>query len=448
MRMLAACAGALLAAAAAASGGEPAASFTTKPAASGTGEKTTVAFAVSGKTDVEVAILDAKGEVVRHLAAGVLGAENPPPAPLKAGLAQSLEWDGKDDYGRQVSGVSVQVSGAQPDTRNLTPDTSFQVRVRLGMGAKLDKIVGGDPCAFWTDSSGQGDHAQWRITGLEAKSDGNVYVLGTITSTGLPALRQYDARGNYRRTVFPPPAGKPLDDVKGWGVNVREDGTYVLRASYGWCTDVPQWGALCGGNGGGRTWTGGLLATPDSGTLCIAKPLSEPNGRAQNETMTVGTDSTVKGQGRVVDAQPVPQELCKALYSACPPDGKTQYLSGFRADGQVWKVDLATRKASAFFALDEKELAAKRGAIGHRTTNPHAALQGLATDAEGRLVDAGDGLLTPGHNDGLYPVLFDFGDNIHNAGLVEEARRCLNNIVAKYPKTEWAGKAREELGRL
>jgi hypothetical protein len=352
----------------AACGAEPAVSFATKPTASKAGEKVTISFAASGKTDVEVAVLDAKGEVVRHLAAGVMGGETPPPAPLKAGLSQSLEWDGRDDYG-------------QPPPSTLHPQP-FSVRVRIGMGAKLDKIVGGDPYQFWSAHSGQGDHNQYRVTGLEAKSDGNVYVLGNATLFGLPVLRQYDARGNYRRTIFPPPAGKPVEDVKGWGVIARADGTYTLQANYGWGSFVPQWGAL--GGGGDGAWVGGLIATPESGTLCIAMPL-RPERETFNRTMTIGTDSTVRRQGCVVDGQPVPQQLCKELFSACAPDGKSQYLSGFEPDGQVWKVDLASRKASVFFALDEKELAANRGVIGHASTNPHAALQGVATDSEGHV---------------------------------------------------------------
>ena len=44
---------------------------------------------------------DAAGRVIRHLVAGVLG-ENPPP-PLKAGsLRQEILWDGRDDLGQPV----------------------------------------------------------------------------------------------------------------------------------------------------------------------------------------------------------------------------------------------------------------------------------------------------------------------------------------------------------
>ena len=191
--------------------GEPPAAFSAKPAVSGAGGKVTVSFALSGRSDVEVAILDARGAVVRHLAAGVLGAENPPPAPLKPGLSQSLEWDGKDDYGQ-----------LPPSTVHPPP---FSLRVRLGMGVKLDRIAGGDPYAFYSKDMGQGDHARWGITGLEAKPDGNVYLMGNVNNYGPVAIRQYDVLGNFRRTVYPPPAGKPVEAVKGWGVNISADGT-------------------------------------------------------------------------------------------------------------------------------------------------------------------------------------------------------------------------------
>src|SRR4051812_14832988 len=57
-----------------------------------------IAFAASEPTDCAVAIADAQGKIVRHLAAGVLGANAP--APLhKDVLRQTLTWDGHDDRG-------------------------------------------------------------------------------------------------------------------------------------------------------------------------------------------------------------------------------------------------------------------------------------------------------------------------------------------------------------
>src|SRR5262245_13174332 len=93
------------------------------PVAKKSGDKTTISFAVSEAADVEVAVLDADGNVVRHLAAGVLGAKNPPPEPLKEGLSQSIEWDGRDDSGKPV------------------PAGQFKVRVRAGMTPTFGRII-------------------------------------------------------------------------------------------------------------------------------------------------------------------------------------------------------------------------------------------------------------------------------------------------------------------
>jgi flagellar hook assembly protein FlgD len=91
------------------------AAFTQGPQAAMQNGKITITFAVDVSTDVEVAILDASSSIVRHLASGVLGGQNDPPEPLQPGLSQSLEWDGKDDYG------------------NWATDGPYRVRVRLGL---------------------------------------------------------------------------------------------------------------------------------------------------------------------------------------------------------------------------------------------------------------------------------------------------------------------------
>jgi hypothetical protein len=136
----------------------------------------TIKFALSAGADVEVAVLNAEGRVVRHLAAGVLGGENPPPAPLKGGLEQSIEWDGLDDYRHRAEGGP------------------FSVRVRAGMSVKLEQIAGGSPYLYFL--GGHGDHNRWGITGVELKSDGKVYVAGHSSALGPVAIRQYDIDGN------------------------------------------------------------------------------------------------------------------------------------------------------------------------------------------------------------------------------------------------------------
>jgi len=106
-------------------GGQPAAGeklkFTVGPTATKAGAKVKIRFSVSAPTDIAVYIENARGEVIRHLVAGVLGKNAPPP--LKPGLSQELEWDGKANYGKPATGGP------------------FKVRVGLGLGTKYDRVV-------------------------------------------------------------------------------------------------------------------------------------------------------------------------------------------------------------------------------------------------------------------------------------------------------------------
>jgi DNA-binding beta-propeller fold protein YncE len=362
-------------------GGE--AKFSSGPTASKAGGKTVISFTLSANTDVEVAILDSKGKVVCHLAAGVLGAKTPPSAPLKSGLSQKLEWDGKDDFGQAAKGGS------------------FKVRVRAGMGVKLEKIVGGDPYAFYSQQSGQGDHFQWKMAGVEAKSDGKVYVMGNTTFYGAQVIRQYDAVGNYIKTVFPPPAGKPLEEVRGWGVNVRADGSFTLR-------NGNNWQSSCMGNTPIAVNYGklvaDLVATPKKDKLALRI------GSRFIETDTNGTLKACNPRPFFGGATMPKRGLRGPCYTALSPDKKHLYVSGphscrlmerhvrvlsvdttgFWRDGQVWKMDLATRKMTVFFALDEKKVIGnvktRAGTIGdHNYISPASAFHGVAVDPQGRV---------------------------------------------------------------
>ncbi|HET6428998.1 MAG TPA: hypothetical protein VFJ30_11335, partial [Phycisphaerae bacterium] len=161
--------------------------FLAAPAAERQGATVEVSFAVSAATDVEVAVLRG-GRVVRHLAAGVLGGENPPPAPLKSGLRQGLTWDGRDDLGRAVP----------------QGPAGCTVRVRLGNGVAFDGLIGGDPYTFG------------RIVGIACDEDGNVYLLGFFGEINQDhlSLRVFDPRGRYLREIMPFPADLPPEAVK------------------------------------------------------------------------------------------------------------------------------------------------------------------------------------------------------------------------------------------
>jgi DNA-binding beta-propeller fold protein YncE len=154
--------------------------FTTKPTASKADGKVKISFTVSVPTDVEVAVLNAKGEVVRHLAAGVLGGKKAPPPPLKPGLSQALEWDMKDDRGKPAAGGP------------------FKVRVRAGTGAKFGRVIGFDPYRMPT------------VAGLATDDKGFLYVqyhpLYNVAGWSPDCIRVFDSAGKYVKTIWPPPA--------------------------------------------------------------------------------------------------------------------------------------------------------------------------------------------------------------------------------------------------
>jgi hypothetical protein len=178
--------------------------FTAKPTVTKSGEQFAVNFAVSAPTDVEVAVLDAKGKVVRHLAAGVLGPSAP--APLKPNsLAQSLAWDGKDDLGSGVWG-----SGS-----------SLRIRVRIGMKPEFDGFLLFNPSATGTISAlAVGPQGHVYLFHRDATANGNM---------GGDKLKVIDRDGRARRTLIPMNAALPVERLKPLGVFQTEEGRVVPR---------------------------------------------------------------------------------------------------------------------------------------------------------------------------------------------------------------------------
>ncbi len=154
-----------------------------------------VSFTLGRCGDVEVAVLDGKGKVVRHLAAGVLGGAKPPPAPLQPGFSQKLTWDGKDDDGAKA------VNGP------------FSFRVRAGTQVVLGKFLGSSPY------TGQIVGMPYRapVNGVVSDDQGRLYILmmsavGSHGNSGMWPwhLRQFDDQGKYLQTMLPyPPSTKP-----------------------------------------------------------------------------------------------------------------------------------------------------------------------------------------------------------------------------------------------
>lgn len=168
-----------------------------------------IAFAVSAPVDVTVRIVDAKGEVVRHLACGMVGLENAAKPFAPKSLAQKLAWDGNDDAGKPVLAGS-------------------KVVIALGTRAKFDKFVLSNPDGF-----GNLGNANWSAPGAIAVGPkGELFVVeqyGVHYST----MRVFDREGKYLRTVWPLSMDKPREVLEPFLA-----GTMTI-----WPADVAPWNA-------------------------------------------------------------------------------------------------------------------------------------------------------------------------------------------------------------
>ena len=160
----------------------------------------TVSFEVRRATDVAVAVADAKGHVVRHLAAGVLGPNAPEPL-AKGTLAQTLTWDGRDDWGGPAKGGP------------------FTVRVGLGLTTAPAGSIFDDPNRL----SG--------VSGMVVGPKGNLHLICNWKDGGWGggSVRVFSRRGRHLRTIAPMPAGLAAERVKPLGAIATEDGGYIPR---------------------------------------------------------------------------------------------------------------------------------------------------------------------------------------------------------------------------
>jgi outer membrane protein assembly factor BamB len=174
--------------------------FAKKPTAVRAGEATKIEFTVDRAADVAVTIEDARGKIVRHLAAGVLGKNAP--EPLKSdSFAQSLLWDGKDDFGKAAAGAP------------------FQVRVQLGMKPVFDRFLLYNP------------HGSGPVSSVAVGPKGSLYVFhrdGTVNGNmGGHKIKVYDRDGKHQKVLTPFPADIPFDRVKALGTFQTKDGDLV-----------------------------------------------------------------------------------------------------------------------------------------------------------------------------------------------------------------------------
>ncbi len=161
---------------------QPIFEFARKPEVTRLGDKVTVTFTSKGYCDATVAVENAEGKIIRHLASGVLGPNAPQPF-RKSSLSQSIVWDSKDDRGVYVD---------DKDT--------VAVRVSLGLKPQFERTL------FWSPYKRVGPYGPILCTAPE----------GAYVSEGYAVdhIRLFDHQGNYVRTVYPFPADK-IDQVIG-----------------------------------------------------------------------------------------------------------------------------------------------------------------------------------------------------------------------------------------
>ncbi len=323
------------------------ATFSKKPRAVKEGDQVKITFGVKASTDVEVAILDGKGVVVRHLAAGLLGEKAP--APLKKGsLAQSLAWDGKDDYGKKL------------------PGGEYEVRVSLGLKPTFDRMLGYDP------------HTLDVLRGLATGPDGELFVLNLgrhlHAGFGSTVCNVIDREAKYKRTIMPYRAECFPEKVKTFGVlDPGEKGVYPwIHANH--------------------------LKTiyPFSGPTLQQRPVVLPDGRFVLTVPVRGKGTTLVAVSAKDGSVPKGGAFGPSLGAgvsgyaclAVAPDGETLYVSGLIATrGKKWKhavyrAKWGEKSVAPFIGKPEEAGAGKTG-----LNSP----QGVATDKDGNVYVADRG---------------------------------------------------------
>ncbi|MCX7591006.1 MAG: hypothetical protein N2255_05200, partial [Kiritimatiellae bacterium] len=155
--------------------------FSAGPSVSMKDRGVAIEFSVDQQTDVAVVVRNGDSRVVRHLGAGLLGANAPEPF-TRNSLAQVLEWDLLDDDGRPV------------------PSGQYTVEVGLGLTVEPDTCYGWNPYAIGM------------VHGLGIGPKGELYVMASEGRDGMDGIfRIFSSDGKYLRTILPRPADIPLE---------------------------------------------------------------------------------------------------------------------------------------------------------------------------------------------------------------------------------------------
>lgn len=331
--------------------------FARKPAIERDGDRFTITFETKALCDVTVAIEDTEGNILRHLACGVLGEHAPEPFQWNS-RKQALVWDGKNDKGAYVDDLNA-----------------ARVRVSLGLKAAYEKAL------FESPHKRIGSYAP----NICATPEGVYVGEGNTVDT----VRLFDHDGNYVRMVYPFPTAK-LEGVQGLETQKLPQADQVLPRKLG----SQQATLLTSGTGcqvsQANTFGGGFSAT------CMAVH-GERLALAFLHLNRLKTDGTTGGlplkgpaTGFVVKKGTLPYQqgdLAVGPSSAAfSPDGRTLYLTGyllFNWSGYsrhgVYKIDFEKGTEAELFA-------GNMAPDGFGSDNAHFAVpNAVACDAQGRV---------------------------------------------------------------
>jgi hypothetical protein len=339
--------------------------FSASPKATRDGNGVTVSFALAKPADVEVAIVDARGTVVRHLAAGVLGGKNPPPAPLQPGLEQKILWDGRNDLGGEAAGGP------------------FKVQVRAGMSVVFGRFLGGSP---YTGAVVQMPYRA-PVNGLVVDGDGNLIVkmmsaVGSHGNSGMWPwhLRKFDRNGDYVRTILPYGAETSPEKASGVDLLRTPEGRFTpsLKTSL-----YPVFSVL-GNEIGPRLIDGRILFIHSEARRLNFLSI---DGTNRLETVAMWPAKTKVNCPAWLDIQ-----------VALSPDGKTAYYSNIAGvaydgkkpadidpawpQGRIYRHDLSKPEPVPFF-----DLALPQGDYWMPSAwDKKTAASGIDTDAQGNVL--------------------------------------------------------------
>lgn len=287
--------------------------FEIAPTAIKNNDEIKISFTTKGYCDVTIAIENSQGDIIRHLASGVLGPKAP--EPFKANSkAQTVTWDSKDDKGVYVKNAN-----------------EMSIRVSLGLKPMYNQGL------FWEPKKRISRGGAADITTedmIPVATPEGVYV---YDGNGVDLVKLFDHKGNYIRTVYPFPSAN-LNKIDGLIWKEYPHG-YKRPKKHG----INQTTFLTSGNVNTKdfkqsgAFTMAVSTSGEKGNIALSKISLNRISTTGSSANIDGKDLSLNGPITWLDLEPNKKwkDNLHADTRTCPyssafsPDGKKLYLSGY-----------------------------------------------------------------------------------------------------------------------